>query len=232
MKSAMASVSFLVALSALMALLAAQHAGHGVHSGRTLSAASASELPGIEAGGALPGSAIDPAARQAGADEGWWETVTAQLARTEYRATANPEGLQAPNRAHNLRTYFRERGIEIVPREGDTSTAWRFAWETVRFGRPGALHAVGAASPEPDGPRVTYRHPEFDEWYENSRDGLEQGFTVHARPAGRRPAVPCGAARGPAPRRAAGEGGSGGSPRRARGEGAPLRRAARLGRRR
>ncbi|HWP32679.1 MAG TPA: integrin alpha, partial [Solirubrobacterales bacterium] len=86
-----------------------------------------------------------------------------------------------------MRTSFKERGIELQPREGDASLAWRFGWETTRFGRPGALLAVEVARPEPDGFRVTYRRGELDEWYENSSAGLEQGFTVHASPAGEGP---------------------------------------------
>jgi len=122
-----------------------------------------------------------------GADASWWETATAEIARAEYAATWTAAGLQAPNRAQNLRAHFRERGIEVVPREGDEAVAWRFAWETAGFGRAGALRTVEAASPEAQGSRVTYRRPELDEWYENSPEGLEQGFTVHAPPPGEGP---------------------------------------------
>ena len=51
--------------------------------------------------------------------ESWWQTVSStQLARAEYAATPTSDGLQAPNRAHNLRTMFGARGIEVVPRTG------------------------------------------------------------------------------------------------------------------
>jgi hypothetical protein len=49
------------------------------------------------------------------------------------------------------------------------------------------MQAVEASSPEPQGSRVTYHRPEFDEWYDNTCDGLEQGFTVHESPAGKGP---------------------------------------------
>ncbi|MDM7913775.1 MAG: integrin alpha, partial [Candidatus Eisenbacteria bacterium] len=133
-------------------------------------------------------SGLDPTARQAGADESWLQVVAAQLARDEYNATLTPEGIQAPNRAHNLRTQFRAGGIEVAPRHVGTPTSvWRFAWTTSHFGRPGVLRAVEAADPEQGGSRVSYRRADFDEWYENSPQGLEQGFTVHHPPPGRGP---------------------------------------------
>jgi hypothetical protein len=143
----------------------------------------ASGLPSPE------GIALDPSVQPSGYDEGWWRTVTARIASEEYLPSIGSQGLQAPNRAHHLRTHFRDHGIEIEPREdaANTGAAWRFLWETTRIGRPGALAAVGSAAPEPNGSRVTYRRPELDEWYVNSRDGLEQGFTVHAAPPGEGP---------------------------------------------
>ena len=118
------------------------------------------------------------------AGEEWWQTVTTQIAREEYSATSGTNGLQAPNRAHNLRTHFHERGIEISPRASEAGAGWHFGWETAWFGRPGARRAVAGARPEPNGSRVTYRRSAFDEWYDNSHAGLEQGFTVHDRPPG------------------------------------------------
>ena len=137
----------------------------------------------------LPGaakglSARAPAAMPTGAANDWSARAYAAIELEEYRASGTSTGFQAPNRAQNLRTYFRERRIEVVAREGDAVLAWRFAWETARFGRPSALQEVATASPEPNGSRVTYRHHEFDELYDNSGEGLEQGFTVHAPPPG------------------------------------------------
>src|SRR5690242_17084617 len=38
------------------------------------------------------------------------------IAEKEYEATPNSKGLQAPNRAQNLRTYFTTSGIRVVDR--------------------------------------------------------------------------------------------------------------------
>jgi len=46
----------------------------------------------------------------AGANADWWSAVCADLARREYEASVSAAGLQAPNRAQNLRTHFRAEG--------------------------------------------------------------------------------------------------------------------------
>ncbi|MFN8179615.1 MAG: FG-GAP-like repeat-containing protein [bacterium] len=131
---------------------------------------------------------ITPGARTAGAGAGWWQTVSAQIEGGEYRASVTSAGLQAPNRAQGLRTYFRAGGIEVVPRQQPSplASSWRFAWRTTQLGRAGQMHVIDAAPLEPkvDGARVCYVREGFDEWYENKKEGLEQGFTVRERPAG------------------------------------------------
>ena len=131
---------------------------------------------------------IAPAAKMAGADASWWQSVSAQIERDEYRASSTSEGLQAPNRAQDLRTYFRAGGIEVVPRQEPSTPAssWHFAWRTTGWGRAGQMHAVDCAPSEPevDGTRVCYARAGFDEWYANKKEGLEQGFTVRERPSG------------------------------------------------
>jgi hypothetical protein len=114
--------------------------------------------------------------------------VTADLARTEYAATPTAAGLQAPNRAHNLRTTFTEQGIEVLPRTAkDMAPAWRFAWATTAVGRAGGMQAASPASPRIDGSRVVYPRDGWSEWYENTPEGLEQGFTIERRPEGEGP---------------------------------------------
>jgi hypothetical protein len=124
---------------------------------------------------------------EAGAGEDVWSAVAPKIAREEYRVSSSEQGLQAPNRAHNVRTYFHEGGIMVVPRDGGAGDAWRFAWETTRFGRSGTHRRVEVVRPETSGPRVTYRRAGFLEWYENSPVGIEQGFTIYAPPPGEGP---------------------------------------------
>jgi hypothetical protein len=127
-------------------------------------------------------SPIDRQARKAGVDPRWWREVSARLERAEYEVSASVAGLQAPNRAQNLRTRFCENGIEVVPRTGEAS--WRFTWSTEAWGRADRLTALGRATPSASASRVHYGHSAFEEWYENGPEGIEQGFAVARRPSG------------------------------------------------
>ncbi len=143
------------------------------------------EAPGVPVPLHASLGGIAPAARAAGADEAWWRTVSAGLQRQEYDATLGERGLQAPNRAQNLRTLFGPRGIEIEPRAmGEATPTWRFGWETAGLGRPGRMAEAGPAVLEHEASRVTYVRLGWSEWYENTEEGLEQGFTVSDRPDG------------------------------------------------
>jgi len=139
---------------------------------------------------APPGTpAIDGGALDAGATEDWLGAVMARIETEEYNASVSASGLQAPNRAHNLRTYFADGGIEVVPRTGEAEDAWSFSWRTLGWGREGRLVDVTTVSvaPRVDGSRVSYDREGLEEWYENKKEGLEQGFTVMERPAGEGP---------------------------------------------
>lgn len=126
-----------------------------------------------------------PGSHPAGADTSWWKAVTADLSRREYSASPTPAGFQAPNRAHNLRTTFGERGIDVVPRTDDAGApTWRFSWQTFALGRPDRMQGAAPATPQANGARVTYQHDGWSEWYENAAKGLEQGFTIDRRPEG------------------------------------------------
>jgi FG-GAP repeat protein/VCBS repeat protein/flagellar hook capping protein FlgD len=131
-----------------------------------------------------PSMAVEPDAQRAGVDAGWWQNVSAQIARDEYHPSLTSEGLQAPNRAQGLRTLFRTGGIEVVPRQH--AGTWNVSWSTTRWGREGNLQTVDPIAPRAEGvgERVHYAHPGLDEWYENTAAGLEQGFTVETRPEG------------------------------------------------
>ena len=122
------------------------------------------------------------------ADGDWQAQIFSRLEEQEYLPSQHDDVLQAPNRAQNMRTYFRAGGIDVVPRQVNAKEAasWRFGWRTSAWGRAGDLAAVNSAAAEPsaNGARVSYAHDGLDEWYENKKEGLEQSFTVHRRPAG------------------------------------------------
>jgi hypothetical protein len=141
--------------------------------------------------GGRAGALAQPAgelAAQAGAGPDWWPTISEQLATEEYHASIADDGLQAPNRAQNLRTRFEADGIAIEPRVlGGAAPAWRFGWETAALGRPGQMSEVAPAVLHADGARVRYERPGFCEWYENTPEGVEQGFTIARPPSGAGP---------------------------------------------
>ncbi len=112
----------------------------------------------------------------------WWEQVQQRIASEEYFATAQPGGLQAPNRAQGLRTHFGNEALEVVPRTGEAH--WRLEWRTTAWGRGEALRTPAAAVPQAREARVEYARGPLVEWYENRPEGLEQGFTIAARPSG------------------------------------------------
>ena len=106
------------------------------------------------------------------------------IAAYEYRASPNSHGLQAPNRAHNLRTYFETSGIRLHDRSnvGDTELA---GLSLKQLGRGSELKQVNEGKVTYEGSRVEIRRDMVLEWYENSALGLEQGFTIEQPPQGK-----------------------------------------------
>ena len=124
-------------------------------------------------------------AREASMAE-WSARARGAIEHEEYLARPTRQGLQAPNRAQNLRTWFRSEGIEVVPRKADRRE-WSFRWRTEAWGRAGRMQPAGHVAPEAKGARVEYRRPGMVEWYENQNGGVEQGFTLETRPPGAGP---------------------------------------------
>ena len=119
----------------------------------------------------------------------WLARAQQHIAEREYRASENGQGLQAPNRAHNLRTYFDPGGIRVHDRTAIGSP------ELVRIslaaiGRADALAPVpSSGSVVANENRVEIRRASLVEWYVNSASGLEQGFTLEQRPRGDGPLI-------------------------------------------
>ena len=114
--------------------------------------------------------------------------ITRSLAELEYHASRSRVGLQAPNRAQNLRTYFEASGIRIHDRTAQSAP------ELLSLSLSGMGRGDGLAEIEPGevistGARVEIRRAGLVEWYLNSSSGLEQGFTLAERPTGEGPLV-------------------------------------------
>jgi hypothetical protein len=119
---------------------------------------------------------------------GWAASMARHVAEREYRASANDAGLQAPNRRHNLRTYFGPTGIRVHDRTAPGEPRL-LDLALVELGRGERLRAVPPGRVASDGARVEIRRPGLVEWYLNSPEGLEQGFTLERPPAGEGPLV-------------------------------------------
>src|SRR5262245_61150284 len=150
----------------------------------TLCAASTVALA-LAAHSAPPAAAVGSQALPHGT---WLADAARQIAEREYRASANELGLQAPNRRHNLRSYFEPTGVRVHDRTAPGAPRL-LALALVGVGRGKELAAVPPGRVASDGARVEIHRPGLVEWYLNSREGLEQGFTLAKRPEGDGPLV-------------------------------------------
>jgi hypothetical protein len=114
--------------------------------------------------------------------------IEQELARREYRVSRTLAGLQAPNRAHGLRTWFEDDGVQVHDRTAEGSPRL-LALSLAGVGRGATLVEPAVGAVVSDGARVEIRRPGIVEWYENSEAGLEQGFTLERRPKGEGPLV-------------------------------------------
>ena len=178
----------------LLPVTEASHALAPTAVGRILSLACAGAallVPGSwvsnEPGLSPPSPASEPQppqlAQPQAAEGDWLARVQQGLAEREYQASENGEGLQAPNRAHNLRTYFEPSGIRVHDRTAAGSPEL-LALSLAGVGRGERIAPVAPGEVTSEGARVEIRRPGLVEWYANSPAGLEQGFTLEERPEG------------------------------------------------
>ena len=125
----------------------------------------------------------------------WWRAVQEEIFESEYhvswqKRTSLPDGkagYQAPNRAHNLRTYFTPDGIWVMPRSSD-KPEWMWGLKLTGYGRKGDIQPIKQVEPTGFGNRTDYARGDLSEWYVNDKRGLEQGFTLHVPPDSQNPA--------------------------------------------
>ncbi len=136
-----------------------------------------------EAGASAPFAELSPPAKDTGVSGSFAEQAQDSVARQEYHASPNDRGLQAPNRAHNLRTYFEPWGVRIEDRTAEGSSEL-IRMKTAAIGRNGRLESLAAGEIRADGARVENRRGGLVEWYENGEAGLEHGYVIDRRPTG------------------------------------------------
>jgi len=92
-----------------------------------------------------------------GVSKNWWAEAQKNIKKAEYnisRTKSKDAGIeatyQAPNRANNLRTYFTDEGIVVVPRTGDAN-AWNWGLRPLGISEESSRLTV-------NGNRVEYVH--------------------------------------------------------------------------
>ncbi|HHD62826.1 MAG TPA: hypothetical protein ENK96_00350 [Desulfobulbaceae bacterium] len=121
--------------------------------------------------------------------------ITEDIQQREYffhRGPVHPEQSdkniwQAPNRKHDLRVYAGENGVEILERRGEGKRLLQL--KTVAFGRFGNLRSPGSGSISAHKNRLEIQRDTLSEWYINTEEGIEQGFTLPKKIAGSRPLI-------------------------------------------
>lgn len=96
--------------------------------------------------------------------------------------------LVAENPSQRYRTTFDADEVVVALQEGarGSSPPWRAGFKLTGFGPADAVRTVGEGQRVAHGVRVEYRRRALVEWYENTAQGLEQGFTVSTPPQGTR----------------------------------------------
>jgi len=122
---------------------------------------------------------------------GWLDRITKDVARAEYEVTWQDRtpladaraAYQATNRAQNLRAYFTQDSLHLVPRTA-TDPMWMLNLTVTGSGSTDVMQQVAGAKLEAAGNGVQYDRGDLVEWYVNNNSGLEQGFTLFRGPSG------------------------------------------------
>jgi len=124
-------------------------------------------------------------------DDSWSAEVGASLQRAEYQFSAlGPNVFSAPNRAQELRSRVSDEGLEVFSRSVSADgegVPWRLRLRTKSFGRVDGTIELGHAALSVREERVELDQGRLLEWLENRAEGIEQGWTIPARPSGAEP---------------------------------------------
>jgi FG-GAP repeat/FG-GAP-like repeat len=135
---------------------------------------------------AAPALAAGPAqaVEKVGVPGDWLSQAVRSVAAREYEVSANAQGLQAPNRRHNFRAYFDDRGLRLVDRVAAGSPELARV-QLAAIGRGRQRVAVSAGALATAGARVEVVRPGgLREQFENTPEGLVQTVTIAERPPG------------------------------------------------
>ena len=109
----------------------------------------------------------------------WFADIQEEIINSEYRITWQesvalegfPAAYQAPNRAQNVRTFFTQNGISIIPRQWmdeEVGPPWQF-----NLGLIDQFSILTSSEPEVIENQITYQRGAIAESYRNSNEGLQ-----------------------------------------------------------
>jgi hypothetical protein len=124
------------------------------------------DAPAHAAGVRLPVGALASVSSALGADD------------PVYRPGLHAGSITAMNPRQQLALHFDTSGVQV--RAGGATLSMRLT----AYGYRGSMRAAGTVVPRVSVNRVSYHYGALSEWYANGPLGLEQGFTLSARPAG------------------------------------------------
>jgi hypothetical protein len=112
-----------------------------------------------------------------------WKQITAEYERHRHGMFPDRKGgYQSRSHYHGWLARFDGKGFAVQP----DSTPWSWGLELASWGPEGQEVAVSGAAPmHANVNRMEYRRPGITEWFVNGKEGVEQGFTIPRRPAGK-----------------------------------------------
>ena len=117
---------------------------------------------------------------------------------SEQESAAVPGGYQAMNPAQAFSATFAKAGLRVQPHiasvkaesaaaesaQAASAAGWQWGMSLRGYGYGERMQEATPATLVAADNRIEYRRGELTEWYVNDQRGLEQGFTLAARPAG------------------------------------------------
>jgi hypothetical protein len=129
---------------------------------------------------------IEPGQTPAGLTTGEWDRIQAQIAAGHYCVYAADKGSYiSSNPAQDWQISYGADGATTLTLRGSVVSAWRWGLQLISYGYgENRQNFENQPDLEANGHTLTYRwNANLSEWWVNTANGLEQGFTLQARPA-------------------------------------------------
>ena len=124
-----------------------------------------------------------------GVSKNWWAEALENIKKQEYEITWQDMPVLEIYRPHirhptapiTCAPILPDDGIRMIPRS-EQEPSWQLGLQLKGYGYAGNATELMPAEPTISGNRIEYCRGGVTEWYENSEQGLQQGFTLEAAP--------------------------------------------------